>query len=321
MTLTPLFVACRSAFSYVLSRSSSANFPTGPRRNSHVIRHQMFQSITQEEKNSARKHSPCDGISGNSKRMKSLFVIGVILAIVSSASGQSASHTDPLEAEVRQLIVSIAPDWSSRQGTLQRFERGADGQWVKIGDAVPVLYGKQGLAWGRGVRGGDEPGLHKREGDGRTPAGAFALGVIYGNDPQLPDGADFPFHQVTEVDAWPDDPKNPFYNQHVTVDAANPPAWFKSQRMRTGDPAYRWRVEIRHNADPVEPGAGSATFLHIRRGETRPTSGCTTMAEPALRDLVIWLRAAAKPHYVLLPRAEYMRLWKSWGLPAPDAAN
>jgi len=259
----------------------------------------------------------------HNRRMKSLLAAGAFAASVLTfpALAETAATAEPLGAEVRQLILSIAPDWSSRQGTLQRFERGADGQWTKVGEAVPVLYGKSGLAWGRGVRGENEPGTRKREGDGKTPAGAFVLGMIYGNDAGLPKGADFPYHQVTDADAWPDDPKNPFYNQHVAVDAANPPPWFKSQRMRTGDPAYRWRVEIRHNADPIEPGAGSATFFHIRRGETRPTSGCTTMAETALSELVIWLRVAAKPHYVVLPRAEYLRLWQAWGLPTPNHAN
>jgi len=252
--------------------------------------------------------------------MKSLLVSGIFAAAAAALAGTTVPEA-PLGPEIRQLILSVAPDWSSRQGSLQRFERNAEEQWIKVGESIPVLYGKNGLAWGRGVRGGDEPGLRKREGDGRTPAGVFALGVIYGNDPRLPDGADFPYHQVTDADAWPDDPKNPFYNQHVAVDATKPPAWFASQRMRTGDPAYRWRVEIRHNADPIEPGAGSATFFHIRRGETRPTSGCTTMAEPALRELVIWLRTASNPHYVVLPRAEYLRLWKAWGLPAPVPSN
>jgi len=235
-------------------------------------------------------------------------------------SGWVAS-AQPLDAGIRQLIVSIAPDWSASQGTLQCYERGTDDRWQRVGESVPVLYGKNGLAWGRGVRGAEESGLRKREGDGRSPAGVFAIGTIYGNDAHLPDGADFPFHQVTANDAWPDDPKNPFYNQHVAVDAAQPPAWFAAQRMRTGDPAYRWRVEIRHNADPIEPGAGSATFFHIRRGETRRTSACTTMAEPDLRDMVVWLRAAAKPHYVLLPRAEYERLRQAWGLPPPEPAR
>jgi L,D-peptidoglycan transpeptidase YkuD (ErfK/YbiS/YcfS/YnhG family) len=237
-----------------------------------------------------------------------------ILALGLLAAGQVVS-AQPLGAEVRQLIVSIAPEWSSSQGRLQRYERRADGGWRRVGESVPVLYGKNGLAWGRGVRATNEPGPRKREGDGRSPAGVFALGTIYGNDARLPAGADFPFHQVTADDAWPDDPANPFYNQHVIVDGRNPPPWFASQRMRTGDPAYRWRVEIRHNADPIEPGAGSATFFHIRRGESRRTSGCTTMAEDALAELVIWLRAAAQPHYVLLPRDEYERRWEAWGLP------
>lgn len=252
--------------------------------------------------------------------MRLMRFIPRILAIAVALSGIDAS-AQPLAADIRQLIVSVAPDWSASQGTLQRYERDTDGRWQRVGESVPVLYGKNGLAWGRGIRGTEEPGLRKREGDGRSPAGVFALGTIYGNDARLPDGADYPFHQVTANDAWPDDPANSFYNQHVTVDAASPPAWFASQRMRTGDAAYRWRVEIRHNADPVEPGAGSATFFHIRRGETRRTSACTTMAEPALQEMVVWLRAAAKPCYVLLPREEYERLWEAWGLPPPESAH
>jgi len=224
-------------------------------------------------------------------------------------------------ADVRQLVVSIAPDWTAARGTLQRFERGATGEWVKVGDPVPVLYGKNGLAWGRGVLEVAGPGRRKVEGDGCAPAGLFELGPIYGNDERLPKGADYPFHQVTAADAWIDDPQHPQYNQHVIVDPRNPPTWFEKQRMRVGDPAYRWRVEIRHNANPPEPGAGSAIFFHIRRGETRPTFGCTTMAEDSLRDLVCWLRADQRPHYALLPRAEYERLWRNWGLPAPPAIS
>jgi len=252
-----------------------------------------------------------------------IFVQLCLAALLPAVSSGGADNVviAGLPSNVRQLIVGIAPKWSSAQGMLQRFERDSHDRWITVGDAVPVLFGKRGLAWGRGALEPDaaQSGAAKREGDGRTPAGAFGLGVIYGNDASLPTGADYPYHQVTDRDAWPDDPANPFYNRHVEIDAANPPAWFASQRMRTGDPAYRWRVEIRHNAEPaVEPGAGSATFFHIRRGPTRPTAGCTTMAESDLRNLIVWLRAAAKPHYVLLPREEYIRLWQAWGLPPPQ---
>jgi hypothetical protein len=80
-------------------------------------------------------------------------------------------------------------------------------------------------------------------------------------------------------------------------------------------------VEIRHNADPPEPGLGSAIFFHTRRGETRPTWGCTTMAKEDLVALIRWLRAEAHPHYALLPWKEYRKKWNQWGLPAPETVR
>lgn len=215
---------------------------------------------------------------------------------------------------VRQLIVAVAPTWDSMTGTLQRYER--EGRaWKAVGEPWPVLFGKNGLAWGSGVRGQEEPGKHKVERDGRAPAGIFRLGTIYTYDAALPAGSDYPFHTVTNADAWVDDVTLPDYNKHVVVDPKNPPAWFAKQRMRQGDFAYRWLVEIRHNSDPPVPGAGSAIFFHIRRGPQRPSAGCTTMAEGDLVTLIRWLRSDAKPSYVLLPRDEYAAKMKAWGLP------
>lgn len=235
--------------------------------------------------------------------------------------GVHAPAARALDADVRQLIVSVAPDWNSNQGRLQLFERdGAGGAWRAASPAWPVLYGKNGLAWGRGVLGTAEPGRHKQERDGRAPAGVFRLGTVYTYDPALPAGASYPFHTVSDADAWGDNPAQPeIYNRFTTIpDPKNPPAWFGKAKMRHGDFAYRWLVEIRHNADPAPvPGDGSAIFFHIRRGETRPTSGCTTMAEPNLVRLIRFLRADARPHYALLPRGEFEKNWRAWGLPDP----
>jgi L,D-peptidoglycan transpeptidase YkuD (ErfK/YbiS/YcfS/YnhG family) len=223
-----------------------------------------------------------------------------------------------LDADVRQLIVSVAPDWNSSQGRLWFFQREAGGEWRPSGAPIPVLYGKNGLAWGRGMLGTGEPGLQKKERDGRAPTGVFKIGKIYTYDAALPGGAVYPFRQVTLADAWVDDPKLPNYNQHVVIDnPKNPPPWFDKMKMRHGDFAYRWLVEIRHNSDPPAPNAGSAIFFHIRRGETRPTSGCTTMAEGNLVRLIRWLRADANPAYALLPQSEYDKKWREWGLPDP----
>jgi L,D-peptidoglycan transpeptidase YkuD (ErfK/YbiS/YcfS/YnhG family) len=247
----------------------------------------------------------------SSKRALGAFLIALLLA-----NPADAGEVGP---EVKQLIVSLAPDWNTNTGRLQCFERSGSG-WKAATPAWPVLYGKNGLAWGRGVLGTEEPGRHKKERDGRAPAGLFRIGKIYTYDSALPQGASFPFHTVGLGDAWIDDVQHPKYNQHVVVDPRNPPAWFEKQKMRHGDFAYRWLVEIRHNSDPPVAGDGSAIFFHIRRGETRPSAGCTTMAEGNLVNLMRWLRAEQRPHYALLPRGEYERKWKAWGLPSPTEA-
>lgn len=229
----------------------------------------------------------------------------------------SASALDP---GVHQLIVGIAPSWDSMQGHIQFFRRESGGDWQPASEQIPVLFGKNGLAWGRGVEGAGQPGLHKQERDGRAPAGVFKIGKVYTYDHALPEGANYPYHQVSAADAWVDDVKSPSYNRFVTIpDVQNPPSWFEKAKMRQGDFAYHWLVEVRHNSDPPVAGAGSAIFFHIRRGEARPTSGCTTMAEPNLVKLIRWLRAADHPEYALLPTGEYDKKWRDWGLPDPKS--
>ena len=241
--------------------------------------------------------------------LPSVWILLLFLAICSRAE-------EEVSPSVTQLIIGIAPSWDSMNGHLQRFDRTAQG-WRAAGAPVPVLFGKSGLAWGRGLINGTTPGPVKMEHDHRAPAGVFRLGTIYTYDQSLPGGANYPFHTVGPGDAWVDDVHSPHYNEHVVVDAKNPPPWFAKQKMRQGDFAYRWLVEIRHNADPPVPGYGSAIFFHIRRGPTRPSAGCTTLAEKDLVDLIQWLRASASPEYVCLPRAEYLDHWKTWGLPDP----
>ncbi len=235
----------------------------------------------------------------------------VLFALASSARAAGVPN------DCEQLIVAVASDWDDLHGELRRFERNGSGSWQPVGQAIPVLFGKNGLAWGRGVAGQDEPGRHKKERDGRAPAGVFRLGKIYTYDEALPAGADFPFHQVTKSDAWIDDVTSPDYNRFVTIeDPAHPPPWFAKEKMRHNDFAYRWLVEIRHNSDPPVPNDGSAIFFHIRRGAARPTAGCTTMREEDLVGLITWLRAERHPCYVLLPRQVYRAKETAWNLPA-----
>jgi L,D-peptidoglycan transpeptidase YkuD (ErfK/YbiS/YcfS/YnhG family) len=231
----------------------------------------------------------------------------------------SNARAGGVPTDCTQLIVAVGPNWDSMHGQMQFFERASpNAQWTRTGSSFPVLFGKKGAAWGSGLAGQNETGLHKKERDGRAPAGVFRIGTIYTYDPHLPSGADYPFHQVGLADAWVDDVTSPDYNRFITIDdPAKPPPWFEKQKMRHNDFAYRWLVEIRHNSDPPVPGEGSAIFFHIRRGVSRPTTGCTTMAEPNLVNLIRWLRAPRHPCYALLPRNEYESRWQSWNLPNP----
>jgi L,D-peptidoglycan transpeptidase YkuD (ErfK/YbiS/YcfS/YnhG family) len=238
--------------------------------------------------------------------------ICALLLLLSSNSG-----ADGVPDNCTQLILAVAPDWNAMRGSLQLFERPRGGAWGAVTAPVPVLFGKNGLAWGTGLAGQNESGLRKKERDGRAPAGIFEIGEVFGYDAHLPPSADYPYHQVTEADIWSDDPRSPNYNRHIVIDPKNPPDNYSHEKMRSGDFAYHWLVEIRHNSDPPVPGAGSAIFFHIRRGVNRPTTGCTTMAEADLVSMIKWLRAARHPCYALLPIAEYREKGEAWKLPAP----
>jgi L,D-peptidoglycan transpeptidase YkuD (ErfK/YbiS/YcfS/YnhG family) len=247
-------------------------------------------------------------------RIRRLRFCALLMLVASSA------YAAGVPDDCTQLIVGTAQDWNSMRGQMQLFERKPGAKWEPVAPAVPVLFGKHGLAWGSGLAGQNESGLRKVERDGRAPAGVFKIGKIYTYDAQLPAGANFPFHQVTTADAWIDDVKHPDYNRFVRIpDPANPPAWFAKQKMRHNDFAYRWLVEVRHNSDPPVAGAGSAIFFHIRRGVSRPSAGCTTMAESDLVKMITWLRASRNPVYVLLPNAEYDKKWQRWNLPPPSS--
>lgn len=220
---------------------------------------------------------------------------------------------------VSQVIVTQTDGWNSNTGILQCWQRASSrAPWQPVfPKAVPVLLGKKGLAWGRGVFNSPQNGIPpKIEKDWRAPAGVFQLGSLFGYAAAPPAGARWPYIKVGPWDAYVDDSNSPYYNRHVRIDPKKGiPPWFEKQKMRLGDSAYKWMLEIRHNQQPAAPGYGSAIFFHVRRGPTIPSAGCTTMAETDLVRVIQWLQPNASPHYVLLPKQDYAALRGTWGLP------
>lgn len=241
-----------------------------------------------------------------------------LLAILTTATIFPSIAKAQLGSEVRQVIVAQTATWNSNTATLQCYQRASSrAPWQPVfPQVIPVLLGRSGLAWGRGPFVPPQNGIPlKVEKDWRAPAGIFQLGQLFGYAAAGPAGSRWPYHKVGPYDAYIDDPKLPNYNHHVTIDPRNVPPWFEKQKMRLGDAAYKWMLEIRHNQSPAAAGYGSAIFFHVRRGPTKPSAGCTTMAVTDLEAMIRWLDPQASPYYVLLPRADYNALRSSWRLP------
>src|SRR5947199_8393249 len=128
----------------------------------------------------------------------------------------SNAHAAALPNDCAQLIVALAPDWNSVHGRLYLLEKPGD-QWRAQAGPVPVLFGKNGLAWGSGIAGQDEPGLRKHERDGRAPAGIFRIGEVFTYDPALLLGANSPFHQVSDDYVLSGAARWPSSNRHGVI--------------------------------------------------------------------------------------------------------
>ena len=87
-----------------------------------------------------------------------------------------------------QLLVVTAENWDAIQGKMQLYERESDAaHWTPIGTCIPVVLGRKGLAWGIGLHPiAENSTLQKKEGDGKSPAGMFALGPAFGFAPHMP---------------------------------------------------------------------------------------------------------------------------------------
>ena len=242
--------------------------------------------------------------------------MAVFFVAIALPGTEARADLTGLGRDANQMVVCVAPESTSFEGTLQLFDRDARGDWQASSQRWPVLFAPRGLAWGRGLN-PSQPGPQKISNDHRNPEGLFKIGFALGYARKLPAGSKgWPYHQVTARDAWIDEPSLPGYNHLYTLPPdASHPAWWNSQHLHLGDDAYKWMVLIEHNYDPAVAGQGTEIFFHIRRGEHYRTAGCTTMAEGDLVTLIKWLQPDSKAMLAELTRDHYHKFWKAWGLP------
>lgn len=220
------------------------------------------------------------------------------------------SLMDRVPATSRQVVMVVSPREEAIQGRLWRLERSSPAaDWSVVQGPLPVVVGRNGLAWGVGElmeedppKGGGVSWRRKREGDGCAPAGVFRLPMAFGRAPvREASWVRLPYVQTTATLRGVDDPASRFYNQ--IVDAAKLPGgavpdWRSSETMDRKDGLYDWGVFVGHNHPRPMGGPearGSCIFLHRWSSSREGTAGCTAMSGESLIALLRWLDPAADP--------------------------
>jgi D-alanyl-D-alanine dipeptidase len=242
-----------------------------------------------------------------------------------SAAQAGAANRDPFVGST-QLIIVTTSNRGAVTGQLQRFER-VDRRWRPFGEPIPIVVGRNGMGWGIGLVAADDPNVHlssdpvKKEGDGKSPAGIFDLGTVFGYSARPLPGLKFPYLTLTESIECVDDVNSKYYNRIVDRSALAAD-WNSSEHMRDVGESYRWGIVVDHNRaiatrnqDVPEPGGGSCVFLHIWHDQSQGTAGCTAMSQVNLEALLTWLDPKRRPLLLQLPMPTYERLTHRWNLP------
>lgn len=183
-----------------------------------------------------------------------------------------------LDPDIRQalLVREATPGGPAAWLTVWEYtEKG----WQQPRDGFRAVIGRNGFA---------APG-QKREGDGKSPSGSYALGMAFGYPAAV--STAMPYRQATADDYWVDDPSSPDYNRWVH----GLPHARSYERLRRNDGLYKYGLVIEYNTNPVTPFLGSAIFVHIWQGPESSTAGCVAMPEEELLWVLAWLDPAKQP--------------------------
>ncbi len=124
----------------------------------------------------------------------------------------------------------------------------------------------------------------KKEGDGCTPSGLFALGDLYSYETTI--ASELPFIHTTKEDKWIDDSNSEDYNKHVRGETRAKS--FENLLLKSID--YKYCMVIEYNTKPVVKGKGSAIFFHVADTKYTPTAGCVAIAESDMLQYLNWLQ-------------------------------
>jgi len=195
---------------------------------------------------------------------------------------RTQSLLDQVPDKTKQVIVVFVPQEEESGAELSCFEQHKD-HWRQRFPAVPALIGYGGLA---------KPG-EKREGDGKTPQGMYALRFSFGQKATPP--GKMPYRLMRDNDFWIDDPSSPAYNTLQSGDIGS----VSAERMKLRDGRYDLGLLIEYNTNPIITGFGSAIFLHIWLNPREATHGCVALKKENLKRILAWLDPEKDPVIII----------------------
>ncbi len=218
----------------------------------------------------------------------------------------------------QQLLIVSTSGWDQVAGDLRRFEY-QSGAWVEIGEGIPIVVGKKGMAWGPGIpemnRLNPKEGPIKKEGDLKSPAGLFRLETAFGYaSKEETKWIKSPYLSIKNYTQCIEDIQSDYYNQ-IVADTVNNSDWNSTDKMLRKDDLYEWGMVIAYNTDSRTPGLGSCIFLHVGNPKGRGTAGCTAMEKNQIRKLLTWIDPQQQPLLVQMPDFAYPDFQEYFDLP------
>ncbi len=149
-----------------------------------------------------------------------------------------------------------------------------DGEWREDFETY-CGYGRNGLNWDR------------HEGDGTTPVGAFPILYSFGlgDNP----GTEMTYKKITP-------------NSYLSGESSTYNTWIESPYRIAGEHLadyyqYTYAMNIGFNINPTVFGKGAAIFLHCKSLDRWTTSGCVSVPENIMLDL---LRKSHDGEYIII---------------------
>ncbi|MBI1383420.1 MAG: hypothetical protein GC150_00715 [Rhizobiales bacterium] len=182
---------------------------------------------------------------------------------------------------MNRLVLVTVDHFSTSAARLELLERDSESlAWRRVGRSFPARIGRKGLGWSWPLRRFAEARREpvKREGDGRAPAGVFALDRRFGFGDEA--GPNY-LRLRAEQSYCVDDISSAHYNRIVPTAMAG--KGVTGERMWS-IPLYRrgYLVDFPTSREQV---GGSCIFIHLWRSPKSGTSGCVAISDETMTAL------------------------------------